>query len=78
MGVSDTRHAPAALPPGRDPLPTVLEAGWVPGPVLLGEEISQLPGFDPGSVQPVASRYRGTPLQMTPNLKLIFTAWQSG
>ena len=27
------RHAPAALPPGIDPLPIVQEAGWAPVPV---------------------------------------------
>jgi len=32
------RHAPAALPPGKDPVPIVYEAGWAPGPVWTGEE----------------------------------------
>ena len=27
------RHAPAALPPGKWPVPIIQEAGWVPGPV---------------------------------------------
>ena len=26
------------LPPGKDPVPIVLEAGWVPGPVWSGAE----------------------------------------
>jgi len=38
MGVGGQRHAPAALPPGKDPLPTVQEAGWAPGPVWTGAE----------------------------------------
>jgi hypothetical protein len=31
MGVGGQCHAPAALPPGKDPVPIVLEAGWAPG-----------------------------------------------
>ena len=38
MGVGDQRHAPAALPPGKDPVPTVQEAGWAPGPVWTNAE----------------------------------------
>ena len=38
--------------PGKDPVPIVQEAGWAPGPENLAQ-----PGFDPGTVQPVASRY---------------------
>jgi hypothetical protein len=33
MGVDGQCHAPAALPPGEDPVSVVQEAGWVPGPV---------------------------------------------
>ena len=40
-----------------DPVPIVWEAGWVPGPVRAGAEISPPPGFDPWTVQPVASHY---------------------
>jgi len=43
--------------PGKDPVPTVQEAGWVPGPVWRGAENLAPPGFDPRAVQPVASRY---------------------
>ena len=32
------RHAPAALPAGKKPLPIVQEAWWVPGPVWTGAE----------------------------------------
>jgi hypothetical protein len=40
MGVVGQRHAPAALPPPprKDPVPTVWEAGWAPGPVWTGAE----------------------------------------
>ena len=30
------RHAPAALYPGKEPVPIVQEAGWAPGPVWTG------------------------------------------
>ena len=32
------RHAPAALTPGKDPVPIVQEAGRAPGPVWKGAE----------------------------------------
>ena len=38
MGVGGQHHAPAALPPGKDPLPIVQEAVWAPGPVRTGAE----------------------------------------
>ena len=37
MGVGGRLHAPAALPPGKDPVPIVQEAGWAPGPAWTGE-----------------------------------------
>jgi len=40
-----------------DPVPIVQEAGWVPGPVWTGaESLAPHRGFDPRTVQPVASR----------------------
>jgi hypothetical protein len=36
--MSGQRHAPAALYPGKDPVPIVQEAGWAPGPVWTGAE----------------------------------------
>ena len=38
MGVVGQRHAPVALPPGKDPVPVVQEVGWAPGPVWTGAE----------------------------------------
>ena len=55
--VGSQRHAPAALPPGKDPVPIVYETGWAPGPVWTGAENLDPPGYDPRTVQPVASRY---------------------
>ena len=46
-------HAPAALPPGRDPVPIVSGPQIRSGRV---RKISPPPGFDPLNVQPVASR----------------------
>ena len=39
---------------GKDPVPIVQEAEWAPGPVWTGVE-NLSPGFDPRTVQPVAS-----------------------
>jgi hypothetical protein len=41
--------------PGKDLVPIAQEAGWAPGPVWTGAEISPPPGFDPQTVQPIAS-----------------------
>jgi hypothetical protein len=57
-GVGSQRHAPAALPPGKEKVAIVEVAGWAPGPVWAGAENLAPPwGFDPWTVQPVASRY---------------------
>jgi hypothetical protein len=39
-----------------DPVPTVQEAGWAPETFWTGVEILSPLGFDPWTVQPVASR----------------------
>ena len=38
MVVSGQGHSPAALPRERDPVPSVYEAGWGPGPFWTGVE----------------------------------------
>ena len=44
-------------PPGKTRYP-LYEAGWASGPVWTGaENLAPPPGFDPGTVQHVASRY---------------------
>jgi hypothetical protein len=50
--------------PRKDPVPIVQEAGWNPGPVWTGVENLAPPGFDPGTVQPVASRYTRSTLEV--------------
>ena len=37
-GVSGQQHAPAALYPGKDPVPILQEAEWAPGPVWTGRK----------------------------------------
>ena len=47
-----------SLPPGKDPVPIVQEAGRAPESVRIGaENLAPPPGFDPRTVQPIASRY---------------------
>ena len=48
---------PDRITPGKDPVPIVQDAGWAPGPVWTGAENLSPPGFDPRTVQSVASRY---------------------
>jgi hypothetical protein len=50
-------HAPAAFYPGKDPVPIVQNAKWVPEPVCTGAENLAPPGFDPRTTQPVTSPY---------------------
>jgi hypothetical protein len=53
MVVVGQRHSPAALAPGNKPN----EAKWTPGPIWTGAKNRVLLlGFDPRTVQPVASR----------------------
>jgi hypothetical protein len=55
MGVSDQRHAPAALyPPGKEPpVPIVQEAGWAPEPFWKqGLEEKSAPVGDRTSIAP--------------------------
>jgi hypothetical protein len=57
--VGGQRHAPAALPPGKTRYPVVLyrRLGGTPGPVWTGAKTRLPPGFDPRTVQPLASHY---------------------
>ena len=57
MGVGGQHHAPAAFTPGKDPVPIVQEEGWTSKPVWIGAENLAPAGFDPRTLQPVASRY---------------------
>jgi hypothetical protein len=57
MWVGGQRHAPAALPPGNTRYQLYRRLGGPQGRSGRVRKISPLPGFDPRTVQPVASRY---------------------
>jgi hypothetical protein len=57
MGVGGQRHAPAALPPGKTRYPLYGRLGGAQGFSGRVRKISPPPGFDPRTVQPVASLY---------------------
>ena len=57
MGVGDQRHAPAALPPRMIRYPLYRRLGRPQGRSGRVLKISPPPGFDPWTVQLVASRY---------------------
>jgi hypothetical protein len=57
MGVGGQRHAPAALPPGMTRYPLYRSLGRHLGRSWRVLKISLPPGFDPQTVQLVASRY---------------------
>jgi hypothetical protein len=50
-------HAPAALPPGKTQYPSYGRLGWPQGWSGWVQKISLPLGFDPQTIQPVASRY---------------------
>ena len=51
--------------PGKEPVPIVQEAGWAPGQVWTGAENLAPPGFDPRTIQFVASRYTDYATRLT-------------
>ena len=55
-GVGGQRHAPAALPPRKTRYPLYRRLGGPQGRSGRLQKISPPPGFDPRTVQPVASR----------------------
>jgi hypothetical protein len=55
--MSGQRHAPAALPQGKTPYPLYRGLGEPQGRSGRVRKISPPSGFDPGTFQPVASRY---------------------
>ena len=56
-GGGGQRHAPAALPTGKTRYPLYRRLGGPQGRSGQVRKISPPPGFDPRTVQPVASRY---------------------
>ena len=59
-GVGGQHHAPAALSPGKPRYPLYRRLGGPRGWSGRARKISAPPGFDPRTVQPVASRYTTT------------------
>ena len=57
MGVVGQHHAPAALSPGKTRFPLYRRLGGLQGRFKRVRKISPPPGFDPRTIQPVASRY---------------------
>jgi hypothetical protein len=57
MGLGGQRHAPFALPPGMTRYPLYRRLGRPQGRSGRVLKISSPPGFDPRTVQLVASRY---------------------
>ena len=56
-GAGGHRHCPAALPPGKTRYPLYRRLGGPQDPSGSVRKISSLPGFDPRTVQHVASRF---------------------
>jgi hypothetical protein len=50
-------HAPAALPPEKNPYPFYKRLGGPQGLSIWVRKISPLQGLDPRTVQPVVNRY---------------------
>ena len=63
MGVGGQRHSPTALPPGKTRYPLYRRLGGPQGRFGRVWKISPPPGFDPPTVQPVASRYTDRAIQ---------------
>jgi len=57
MCVGGQRHTPATLPAEKTQYPLYRRLGWPQGRSGLVRNISPPSGFDPRTVQPVASRY---------------------
>ena len=75
-GGEGSASRPGRSLPGKDPVPIVQEAGWAPGPVWTGAGNLDPPGFDPRTVQPVASRYTDYATLPTCFLKCIYKIWR--
>jgi len=50
----------------KDPTPIVKKAGWATEPVWIGMEILPSPGFNPGTIQPIAGCYADYTILVTP------------
>jgi len=70
------RHAPVALPSGKNRYPLHRRIGGLQGRPGGVRKISPLPGFDPRAVQPVAIRYTDCAIPAYSwNLKNMKSVW---
>ena len=74
MEVGDQRHAPAALSPEKPRYPSYRRLGGPRGRSERVRKISHLPGFDPITVQSVASRYTDWPIAAL-NIVVIYISF---
>ena len=78
MGLGGQRHAPAALLPGKTRYPLRRRLGGPQGRSARVRKISPPPGFNPRTVQPVASRYIdwAIPAPLTTKTLIISAIWR--
>ena len=69
MGVGGQRHAPAALPPGETRYPLYRRLFGPQSRSGQVRKISPPTGFDPRTVQPLASRYTDWATRPTSNVR---------
>jgi hypothetical protein len=67
---------PRCSAPRNDLLPIVWEGGRASGPFWAGAEIFLLMGFDPWTIQPIASRYTNYRTMILPGLSCGCETWQ--
>jgi len=75
MVVGGQRHAPAALPPEKTRYALYRRLGGPQGRSGRLRKISSPPGFDPRTVQPVASRYTGCVMPVLPKEMSVVGKW---
>ena len=72
MGVGVSITPRPLYPWGKDPVPVLQEAGWASGPGWTGAENLAATGFDPRTVQPVASRYTDWAIPAANNIMYLY------
>jgi len=75
MGVDGQLHFAAASRPGERPVPTVQEVGWAPWSVWTGAK-NLPPGFDPRTVQLVATMLSWPLLSFQSAFKNLFSLFK--
>ena len=75
MGVGGQRHNPAALPPGKTRYLLYRRPGGPQGRAGRVRKISPPPGFDPRTIQPVASRYTDWATPARQKYNTVINTW---